>query len=51
MMEPSGHKPLVVNVVIVGPLEEEEEGNCIASDIVKVKGGDPANPRLGSEVC
>ena len=35
----------------VGPFEEEEEGTGIASDVVKVKGEDPANPRLGSEVC
>jgi len=47
--DPRSH--LVVNVVVVGPLEEEEEGTGIASDLVKVKGEDPANPRLGSEVC
>jgi len=26
------------------PLREEEEGICIASDVVKVKGADPATP-------
>jgi len=25
-MEPPGHKPLVVNVIVVGLFEEEEEG-------------------------
>jgi len=34
----------------VGLFEEEEEGNGIASDVVKVEGEDPATPRL-SEVC
>ena len=43
-MEPPGHKPLVVNVVVVGPFEEEEEGTGIASDVVKVKGEDLATP-------
>ena len=43
-MEPPGHKPLVVNVVVVGPFEEEEEGTGIANDVVKVKGEDPATP-------
>jgi len=28
----------------VGPLEEEEEGNGIASDVVKVEGEDPVTP-------
>jgi len=32
---------LVVNVVVVGPFEEEEEGIDIASDVVKVEGEDP----------
>ena len=36
------HKPLVVNGVVVGPLEEEEEGTGVNSDVVKVKGEDPA---------
>ena len=35
-----GHKPLVVNVVVVGPFEEEEEGIGVTSDVVKVKGED-----------
>ena len=43
-LEPPGHKPLVVNVVVVGPFEEEEEGICIASDVVKVEDEDPATP-------
>ena len=42
--EPPGHKPLVVNVVVVGPFEEEEEGIGITSDVVKVKGEDPDTP-------
>jgi len=40
--EPPGHKPLVVNGVVVGPFEEEEEGTGVASDVVKVEGEDPA---------
>jgi len=36
---------MVVNGVVVGPFEEEEEGTGIASDVVKVKGEDPATPR------
>jgi len=39
-----GHEPLVINVVVVGPFEEEEEGNGVASDVVKVEGVDPATP-------
>jgi len=42
--EPPGHKPLVVNVVVVGPIEEEEEGTGVASDVVKAKGEDPDTP-------
>ena len=38
------HKPLVVNVVVVGPFEEEEEGISVTSDVVKVKGEDPDTP-------
>ena len=30
----------------MGPFEEEEEGTGIASDVVKVKGEDPATPGL-----
>jgi len=37
-------KPLVVNVVVVGPFEEEEERTGVASDVVKVEGEDPATP-------
>ena len=36
---------------LLGPFEEEEEGAGIASDVVKMKGEDPATPRLLSEVC
>ena len=39
-----GHEPLVVNVVVVGLFEEEEEGTGMASDVVKVEGEDPDNP-------
>jgi len=28
----------------VGPLEEEEEGTSVVSDVVKVEGEDPATP-------
>ena len=44
MTEPPGHEPLVVNVVVVGPFEEEEEGIRVASDVVKAKGEDPDTP-------
>ena len=37
---------MVVNGVVVGPFDEEEEGTSIASDVVKVKGEDPATPGL-----
>jgi len=40
--EPSGHKSLVVNRVVVGLFEEEEEGTSVASDEVQVEGEDPA---------
>ena len=40
-MEPPGHKPLVVNVVLVGLFEQEEEETGVASDVVKVEGEDP----------
>jgi len=33
---------LVVNGVVVGPFEEEEQGTGVASDVVKVEGEDPA---------
>ena len=40
---------MVVNVVVVGPFKEEEEGTGIASDVVKVQavmvqGEDPDTP-------
>jgi len=37
---------MVINVTVVGAFEEEEEGTGIASDVVKVKGEDPATPGL-----
>jgi len=37
---------MVITVTVVGPFEEEEEGTGIASDVVKVKGEDPATPGL-----
>jgi len=40
-----------VNVVVVGPFDEEEKVTGIACDVVKVKGKDPATPRLTSAVC
>jgi len=43
-MESPGHKPLVVNIVVVGLFEEEEEGTSVASDVVKVEGEDPDTP-------
>jgi len=43
-MEPPGHTPLVVNVIVVGLFEEEEEGTGSASDVVKVQGGDLDTP-------
>jgi len=33
---------MVVNGVVVGPFEEEEEGTGITSDVVEVKGEDLA---------
>ena len=35
---------MVVQVVVVGPFEEEVDGTSIASDVVKAKGKDPATP-------
>jgi len=40
--EPPGQKPLVVNGVVVGLFEEEEEGTGVPSDVVKVEGEDQA---------
>jgi len=37
---------MVVNGTVVGPFEDEEEGTGITSDVVKVKGEDPATPGL-----
>jgi len=36
--EPPGHKLLVVNVIVVGPFEEKEEGSGVSSDVLKVQG-------------
>ena len=35
---------MVVNGVVVGPFEEEEEATGVASDVVKVKGEDRNDP-------
>jgi len=35
---------MVVNGVVVGPFEEEEEGTGVTSDVVKIQGEDPAIP-------
>ena len=35
-----------INIVVVGPFEEEEEGTGVASDVVKVQGEDPDTPGL-----
>ena len=43
--EPPGHKPLVVNRVVVGPFKEEEEGTSIASNAVKVEAVESGHPR------
>ena len=40
------YKSMVINVTVVGPFEEEEEGTGIDSDVVKVKGEDPVTPGL-----
>ena len=37
---------MVINITVVGPFEEEEEGTGVASDVVKVDGEDPATPGL-----
>jgi len=37
---------MVINVTVVGPFEEEEEGTGVASDVVKVEGEDPVIPGL-----
>ena len=42
--EPPGHKPRVVNVVVVSPFEEEEEGIGVTSDVFKVKDEDLDTP-------
>ena len=42
--EQPGQKLLVVNGVVVGPFEDEDEGTDITRDVVKVKGEDPGTP-------
>ena len=42
--ELTGQKTVVVNGVVVGLFEEEEEGTGIASDVVKVQGKDLTTP-------
>jgi len=44
MKEPPGHKPPVVNVVVIGSFEEDEEETGVASNVVKVKDEDLAAP-------
>jgi len=44
MKEPPWYKPLVVNVIVVGLFEEEEQGTGIADDVVSVEGDDLATP-------
>ena len=41
-MEPPGLAPGCQRRYLLGPLEEEETGIGIASDVVKVEGEDPA---------
>jgi len=41
---PHDGKALVVNRIVVGPFEEEEEGTGVPSGVVKVKGEDLATP-------
>ena len=35
---------MVINVTVVGPFEEEEEGTGVTCDVVKVEGEDPVTP-------
>jgi len=35
---------MVINLVVVGPFEEEDEGISVTSDVVKVEGEDPDIP-------
>jgi len=44
MTDPPGQKVLVINGVVVGPFEEEEEGTGITSDVVKVKCSESGHP-------
>jgi len=42
--EPPGYKPLVVNGVVVGLFEEEEEETGVVRNVVKVQGEDLTTP-------
>jgi len=48
--EPQGLVPGCQQRWLLGLFEEEEEGIGIASDVVQVRGEDPATPCLLSEV-
>jgi len=43
-MELPEHESLVVNVIVVGLFEEEEEGTGAANDVVKMESEDPDTP-------
>ena len=42
--EPPGLAPGCQRRLLLSPFEEEEEGTGVTSDVVKVKGEDPATP-------
>jgi len=48
-MEPSGHKLLVVNVVVAGSIRRGRGGDWYNSDVVKVKGEDPDRLSKGGQ--
>jgi len=45
MTEPPGHKPQIVNGVVLGPFEEEEEGICVTSAVVEGQGENLTTPK------